>query len=29
MQPGCNFSFIDDLAHKYGIDMHIGGHIHT
>ena len=26
---GCNFSFIDDLAHKYGIDMHIAGHIHT
>jgi hypothetical protein len=25
MQPGCNFSFIDDLAHKYGIDLHIGG----
>ena len=29
MQPGCNFSFIDDLAHKYGIDLHIGGHVHT
>ena len=29
MQPGCNFSFIDDLAHKYGIDLHVGGHIHT
>ncbi len=29
MQPGCNFSYIDDLAHKYGIDLHIAGHIHT
>ena len=29
MQPGCNFSFIDDLAHTYGIDLHIAGHIHT
>ena len=29
MQPGVNFSFIDDLAHKYGIDLHIAGHIHT
>lgn len=29
MQPGCNFSMIDDLAHKYGIDLHVGGHIHT
>jgi hypothetical protein len=29
MQPGCNFSMIDDLAHKYGIDLHVGGHIHV
>jgi hypothetical protein len=28
MQPGTNFSAIDDLAHKYGVDLHIGGHVH-
>ena len=25
MQPGTNFSHIDDMAHKYGVDLHIAG----
>ena len=28
MQPGTNFSAIDDLAHANGVDLHIAGHVH-
>ena len=28
MQPGTNFSAIDDLAHHHGVDLHIAGHVH-
>jgi hypothetical protein len=28
MQPGTNFSAIDDIAHANGVDLHIGGHVH-
>ena len=28
MQPGTNFSHIDDIAHRYGVDLHIAGHVH-
>ena len=28
MQPGTNFSAIDDLAHRHGVDLHIAGHVH-
>ena len=28
MQPGTNFSAIDDLAHAHGVDLHIAGHVH-
>ena len=28
MQPGTNFSAIDDIAHANGVDLHIAGHVH-
>ena len=28
VQPGTNFSHIDDIAHKHGVDLHIAGHVH-
>ena len=28
MQPGVNFSAIDDVAHQYGMDLFIAGHVH-